>query len=65
MNPKPGLPAVASEKGGGSNSFIKSAFQLVHGNIVAGVLLSTEKTKENLSHHVNWLDYETILISFG
>lgn len=65
MNPKPGLPAVASERGGGSDSSIKSALYLVNENTVAGVLLSTKTTEENLSLHVSWIDYKTMLILFG
>lgn len=65
MNPKPGLPAVASERGGGSNASIKSDLQLVNENSVAGVLLSTKTTRENLSLQVPWINYETTLISFG
>lgn len=65
MNPKSGLPAVASERGGGSNASIKPAFQLVNENIVAGELSSTNTTKENLSLHLPWINYKTPVISFG
>lgn len=63
MNLKPGLPAVASERGGGSKLSIRSISELMNGNIVAEVHLSSVTTKANLSHHVNWLHNRAASIS--